>query len=349
MKKRWAFVGAACLLAALFLVGVLAVGRTTQWFGLEVLAKGASPAWEYSYSTIWDPEVNSVDALDIGWGSGPVEVRAGQGAVITVTEYASRPLEEVEQLVVSASGGALKIRWDGSIVPLGLLQAWEKRLVVEVPQSLASQLDELRCRNFSGDVAVSGFWAQDIQVASASGDVSIFYLDGETARCPLFPGTCAGKAATCPSCGWRALPVRWISPGWLPKCAAWKPLPARCATKGKGRNFLWKPCLPPCGRGCLPARKRPICAPPRGPSPFPCRRTMALRRSIPAFPASFLPSSPARKRIKRSAIKRGALSSLLPLPRGIYRSKSSETARGSKTKGALYVRRNFRGHRRFPV
>lgn len=96
MKKRWAFVGAACLLAALFLVGVLAVGRTTQWFGLEVLAKGASPAWEYSYSTIWDPEVNSVDALDIGWGSGPVEVRAGQGAVITVTEYASRPLEEAE-------------------------------------------------------------------------------------------------------------------------------------------------------------------------------------------------------------------------------------------------------------
>ena len=129
------------MLAALFLVGVLAVGRTTQWFGLEVLAKGASPAWEYSYSTIWDPEVNSVDALDIGWGSGPVEVRAGQGAVITVTEYASRPLEEAEQLVVSTSGGALKIRWDGSIVPLGLLQAWEKRLVVEVPQSLISTRD----------------------------------------------------------------------------------------------------------------------------------------------------------------------------------------------------------------
>ena len=339
MKKRWAFVGAACLLAALFLVGVLAVGRTTQWFGLEVLAKGASPAW--------DPEVNSVDALDIGWGSGPVEVRAGQGAVITVTEYASRPLEEAEQLVVSASGGALKIRWDGSIVPLGLLQAWEKRLVVEVPQSLASQLDELRCRNFSGDVADSG--PKTSRWLPLLGMCPFFTWTGKRPRCPLFPGTCAGKAATCPSCGWRALPVRWISPGWLPKCAAWKPLPARCATKGKGRNFLWKPCLPPCGRGCLPARKRPICAPPRGPSPFPCRRTMALRRSIPAFPASFLPSFPARKRIKRSAIKRGAPSSLLPLPRGIYRSKSSETARGSKTKGALYVRRNFRGHRRFPV
>ena len=181
MKKRWAFVGAACLLAALFLVGVLAVGRTTQWFGLEVLAKGASPAWEYSYSTIWDPEVNSVDALDIGWGSGPVEVRAGQGAVITVTEYASRPLEEAEQLVVSASGGALKIRWDGSIVPLGLLQAWEKRLVVEVPQSLASQLDELRCRNFSGDVAVSGFWAQDIQVLARRQRVPA--AGGEHFRC----------------------------------------------------------------------------------------------------------------------------------------------------------------------
>lgn len=96
MKKRWAFMGVACLLAALFLGGVLAVGRTTQWFGLEVLAKGASPTWAYSYSTTWDPALSSVEGLDIGWGNGPVEIRAGQGTVITVTEYASRPLEEAE-------------------------------------------------------------------------------------------------------------------------------------------------------------------------------------------------------------------------------------------------------------
>lgn len=188
MKKRWAFMGVACLLAALFLGGVLAVGRTTQWFGLEVLAKGASPTWAYSYSTTWDPALSSVEGLDIGWGNGPVEIRAGQGTVITVTEYASRPLEEAEQLAVSSSGGVLKIRWDGSIVPLGLLQDWEKRLVVEVPQAVASQLEEFQCRNFFGDVAVSGFWAQDIQVASASGNVSIFYLNGETAKVSTVSG-----------------------------------------------------------------------------------------------------------------------------------------------------------------
>ena len=188
MKKRWAFMGVACLLAALFLGGVLAVGRTTQWFGLEVLAKGASPTWAYSYSTTWDRALSSVEGLDIGWGNGPVEIRAGQVTVITVTEYASRPLEEAEQLAVSSSGGVLKIRWDGSIVPLGLLQDWEKRLVVEVPQAVASQLEEFQCRNFSGDVAVSGFWAQDIQVASASGNVSIFYLNGETAKVSTVSG-----------------------------------------------------------------------------------------------------------------------------------------------------------------
>ena len=116
--------------------------RQTQWFGLEVLAKGASPTWAYSYSTTWDPALSSVEGLDIGWGNGPVEIRAGQGTVITVTEYASRPLEEAEQLAVSSSGGVLKIRWDGSIVPLGLLQDWEKRLVVEVPQAVASQLED---------------------------------------------------------------------------------------------------------------------------------------------------------------------------------------------------------------
>ena len=37
-------------------------------------------------------------------------------------------------------------------------------------------------------MAVSGFWAQDIQVASASGDVSIFYLDGETAKVSTVSG-----------------------------------------------------------------------------------------------------------------------------------------------------------------
>ena len=60
--------------------------------------------------------------------------------MVTVTEYASRPLEEGEMLSLSFSGGALEIAWDGGLLPLGGLQNWQKRLVVEVPQDIASQL-----------------------------------------------------------------------------------------------------------------------------------------------------------------------------------------------------------------
>ncbi len=317
------------------------------WVGS--LGKGRIPRLGVQLFHHLGPGVNSVDALDIGWGSGPVEIRAGQGAVITVTEYASRPLEEAEQLAVSSSGGVLKIRWDGSIVPLGLLQDWEKRLVVEVPQAVASQLEEFECRNFSGDVAVSGFWAQDIQVASASGDVSIFYLDGETAKVSTVSGNVCWQGGNVSQLRVESTSGAVDLTGMTSQVCSLETASGPVHYQGEGKEFSVETVSAPMWAGLSSCPEEADCAPPRGPSPFPCRRTMALRRSTPAFPVSFPPSSPARKRIKRSAIKRGAPSFLLPPPRGTYRSKSSETARGSKTKGALYVRRNFRGHCRFPV
>ena len=43
MKKKWAFTAAAGVLGGLFLAGVLEVGSSTGWFGLEELASQGFP------------------------------------------------------------------------------------------------------------------------------------------------------------------------------------------------------------------------------------------------------------------------------------------------------------------
>ena len=171
MKKKWAFTAAAAVLGGLFLAGVLEVGSSTGWFGLEELASPGVPSWEYSYETTWDPSQDGVEGLSVRWAAGPVSVMPGEGPLITVTEYASRPLEEGERLALSSSGGVLEVGWNGSLLPLGALQDLEKRVEVKVPPELLSQLEELSCWNISGEVSVSGAFAQELSLSSLSGDL----------------------------------------------------------------------------------------------------------------------------------------------------------------------------------
>ena len=81
-------------------------------------------------------------------------------------------------LSLSFSGGALEIAWDGGLLPLGGLQNWQKRLVVEIPQNIASQLDEFSCGNTQGDIKVNGFTAETARVSSLSGDVDLAGFNG---------------------------------------------------------------------------------------------------------------------------------------------------------------------------
>lgn len=188
MKRKWVFTGAAWCLGALFLGSVLAVGGTTEWYGLEALAKGKEPLWQYTYRSSWDPAQTAVEGLAVSWGSGPVEIRLGEGPLVQVTEYAAQPLNEDQQLSLSSSGGTLKVRWDGSRLPLGMFRPVEKRLVVEIPRETAAQLDELTCNNLSGDIQVQGFSAEKVEVGSLSGDLTLSSLSGEKVRVSTVSG-----------------------------------------------------------------------------------------------------------------------------------------------------------------
>ena len=112
----------------------------------------------------------------------------GEGPLITVTEYASRSLEEGERLALSSSGGVLEVGWNGSLLPLGALQDLEKRVEVKVPPELLSQLEELSCWNISGEVSVSGAFAQELSLGSLAGDLFLTGVSGEKAAVSTVSG-----------------------------------------------------------------------------------------------------------------------------------------------------------------
>ena len=174
VKKRWIFTGVAGLLAALFLGGVAAVGASTGWFGIEELASREEDSqWPYRYQTSWDPTDRGMEGLRITWGNGSISVRPTDAPLVTVTEYAARPLEESELLGLTFSGDTLEVSWDGGLLPLGAFQGWEKRVEVEVPRAVLAQLEELSCWNLSGSMTVEDVGAQKASLTSFRGDLSL--------------------------------------------------------------------------------------------------------------------------------------------------------------------------------
>lgn len=179
VKRRvWALV--AWGLGALFLLVWLFVGAGTQWFGLASLWEEASSPWDYHYTSTWDPVVSRVRGLSIAWGHGPVEVRSSPSSQVVVTEYAGETLQGEAKLRLSSSRGVLRIQWDRSPLGLSSFLPQEKRLVVEVPVEVATQLREFTCENLSGSITVDRITAQETCVRSGTGDLFLSGLQGET-------------------------------------------------------------------------------------------------------------------------------------------------------------------------
>ncbi|MGI6255694.1 MAG: DUF4097 family beta strand repeat-containing protein [Acutalibacter sp.] len=188
MKKQWIFRGATAALAALFLGGTLAVGASSDWYGLEDLLVPQEGEWQYQYTSTWDPEVSQVDGLKIQWGGGPVTVTASDSPLVRVTEYASAPLEESQQLTLSSSGGTLEVAWDGGVLPLGGFLGPEKRLDIQVPREILSQLEELSCWTLTGDVTLGPLAAEELEVTTSLGNINLSGAQGETVRLSAVSG-----------------------------------------------------------------------------------------------------------------------------------------------------------------
>ena len=190
MKKQWIFRGVTAALAAFFLGGTLAVGASSGWYGLEELASSGKgeDQWPYQYTSTWDPALSEVDGLNIQWGGGPVKVTPTDSPLVTVTEYASTPLEEEQQLSLSSSRGVLEITWDDGLLPLGGFSGPEKRLEIQVPRDILSQLEELSCWSLTGDVTLGPLAAEKVEVTTSLGDVSLSGVQGKSVRLTAVSG-----------------------------------------------------------------------------------------------------------------------------------------------------------------
>ena len=181
MKKKYIFLGLACVLGALFLGGVLSAGARSQWFGLEQMKQEAETvlpredvAYRYVYE--WDPEETPVKGLDVSWINGSVTVSCWDGATVRITESCAGPdLHSEDKLKLSSSGGVLKIGWNKRLVSLAVLENRRKDLEIQVPQTLRGQLFKLiRCENTSGEITLEeAFAAEKLVLASSSGRIRV--------------------------------------------------------------------------------------------------------------------------------------------------------------------------------
>lgn len=192
MKKSLLFTIIACGISVVLLSCVLMVGLQSEGFGITALlseeGEESGTKDDKVYSYFWEPE--NFSGIDITWLNGPVVVKTG-GTRVEITESSHRSLKEEEKLQLSSSGGVLKVKWNGSLLPLDIFHRQKKALTVTIPLETARQLEVLRCENVSGDIAVAGFAAEECRFATASGNLDISDISGGSAEFKTVSGRLA--------------------------------------------------------------------------------------------------------------------------------------------------------------
>ena len=192
MKKSLLFTFIACGISVVLLSCVLMVGLQSEGFGIIPLLseekEGSGGNGDKVYSYFWETE--NFSGIDISWLNGPVTVKTG-GTRVEITETSARSLKEEERLRLSSSGGVVKVKWNGSLLPLDVFHRQEKTLTVTIPLETARQLEVLRCENVSGDIVASGFAAEECRFATASGSLDISDISGVNAEFKTVSGRLA--------------------------------------------------------------------------------------------------------------------------------------------------------------
>lgn len=197
MKKNRIFCMVACCLGVLCL---LAVGLTIQK-QLQIqedweLLKTNQISRNKKYVYTWEEELTGIS---IQWVHGPVTVMPteAEGYTVEIMEMSDRPLDVREKASLSSSGGVLEIKWNKDILPTAWMQNYYKGLVVKIPQSIAEQLEEIRCSTYDGDLSVADFQAEDISVSSLSGTVNVDTIQCQSFSASVTSGNLQLKDVTC--------------------------------------------------------------------------------------------------------------------------------------------------------
>ena len=134
-----------------------------------------------------------INAVQINWVAGNVDVRPWDGSEIQITEFSAHELGEGEALRLSTQGGTLRIDfWEdrgilGSRGRMGNVAA--RDLEVLVPHGLSSGLESVAINGMSSGITVNNIDAARFSAESMSGRISLSNITSER----LEAGTMSGR------------------------------------------------------------------------------------------------------------------------------------------------------------
>lgn len=112
----------------------------------------------------------TVTAVDLRWSAGAVEIVAGDGNALTLTESAGENVPADARVHYYLDGSTLRIRYAASGYR-GAFDARDKKLTLTLPASLS--LDDISVTSASAPVSITGTTARDLAVSCASGDATV--------------------------------------------------------------------------------------------------------------------------------------------------------------------------------
>ena len=175
--KYTAFIIGGILLCAI-LAGVLngLVGKGEWNLGWTNYRYDDS-AYKTGEGTIAAP---NLERIDLDWIDGNVTVVICQDAYVSVTEKAPAELSEKTQVhwLVSEDGKSLSIKYRASSSFFGTTKDKNKDLILRIPEKLMGQLQTFSINAVSSNVTVSDIIIDNIDVKTASGDVTIERPEG---------------------------------------------------------------------------------------------------------------------------------------------------------------------------
>ena len=163
-----------CAIAAGVLNGIVGKG---EWNLGWTNYRYDDSAYQTGEGTIAAP---NLERIDLDWIDGNVTVVICQDAYVSVTEKAPAELNEKTKVhwLVSEDGKTLSIKYRGSSSFWGTTKDKEKDLILRIPEKLIGQLQTLSINAVSSNVTVSDIIIDNIDVKTASGDVTFELSEG---------------------------------------------------------------------------------------------------------------------------------------------------------------------------
>lgn len=167
----------AVVCVAVFAIAVLSYGFSVDFGIPDLLKKPDDTVREMPY--IYEEEVKNLRGIEVDWVSGPVTLKFYEGDVLRITETAKKEIGKDEKLYLELSGSTLSVKWNSSLLQLGLFRDDSKQLELLIPQAFFEKLESVQISTVSGDIGIDGLTAEDAKFETTSGELHLSNITAE--------------------------------------------------------------------------------------------------------------------------------------------------------------------------